>query len=231
MGGDTDIRGFDIRAVSPVAFFPTVVTVPLQNPDGSNVPLDPTNPRRGNYLINVPVQQIIFPGGDTSMVGNLEYRVPIAGPVTVATFVDTGLDFISRESQLQIAPQQYGTLISTPYGCPYLNSDFSCGGTTTTPVNKNLVPISGTNYQPRMSTGIELQVIMPVVNAPFRFYYAYNPLRLYETVAPPNPITRSMFPAGAAGDYTYANTLALYQPQYFLREPRKTFRFTVATTF
>ncbi len=61
MGGDTDIRGFDIRAISPVAFFPTVVAIPLQNPDGTGVPLDPTNPRRGNYLVNIPVQQIIFP--------------------------------------------------------------------------------------------------------------------------------------------------------------------------
>ena len=59
-GGDTDVRGFDVRAISPVAFFPTVVTVPLQNPDGTPVPLDPTNPRRGSYLVNIPVQQIIF---------------------------------------------------------------------------------------------------------------------------------------------------------------------------
>jgi outer membrane protein insertion porin family len=231
MGGDTDLRGFDIRAVSPVTFFPTVVTIPLQNPDGTNVPLDPTNPRRGSYLINIPVQQVIFPGGDTSVIGNLEYRVPIAGPVTIAPFVDTGLDFILSQSQLQIAPTQYNTLINTPYGCPFINTDFSCGGTSTVPVNRNLVPISGTNYQPRMSAGIELQVVMPIVNAPLRFYYAYNPLRLNTTVTPPNPITRSMFPAGAAGDYTYASAVAIYQPQYLLREPRKTFRFTVATTF
>jgi len=31
-----------------------------------------------------------------------------------------------------------------------------------------------------MSLGSELSVIMPVINAPFRLYYAYNPLRLYE---------------------------------------------------
>ncbi len=51
-----------------------------------------------------------------------------------------------------------------------------------------------------MSTGLELQVILPVVNAPFRIYWAYNPLRINETVNSPDPITRSMFPAGAAGD-------------------------------
>jgi outer membrane protein insertion porin family len=82
-----------------------------------------------------------------------------------------------------------------------------------------------------MSTGLELQVIMPVVNAPFRFYYAYNPLRLDTTVNSPVPITRSMFPAGAAGDFTYQNAISNYQPSYLIREPRKTFRFTVATTF
>jgi outer membrane protein insertion porin family len=82
-----------------------------------------------------------------------------------------------------------------------------------------------------MSTGVEVQVMMPVINAPFRIYWAYNPLRLDELVNSPNPITRNLFPPGAAGDYTYQVTNALYAPQYLLREPRKTFRFTVATTF
>lgn len=231
MGGDTDLRGFDIRAISPVAFFPTTVTIPLQNPDGTVVPLDPTNPRRGSYNVTIPVQQIIFPGGDTSFVNNLEYRVPIAGPVTIAAFLDTGLDFIARRSQLQIAGTQFNTLQSTVYGCPFLNPDFSCGGGGNIPIARELKALSGTNYQPRMSTGLELQVIMPIVNAPFRFYYAYNPLRLNTTAVSPNPITRSMFPTGAAGDYTFAQAVATYQPSYLIREPRKTFRFTVATTF
>ena len=231
MGGDTDLRGFDIRAVSPVTFFPTAITIPLQNPDGTTVPLDPSNPRRGSYLVTIPVDQIIFPGGDTSFIGNLEYRVPIAGPVTLAAFVDTGMDFISRESQLQIASGQYDVLAATTYGCPYLNANYTCGGAVTIPVSRDLIPIPGTNYQPRMSTGLELQVVMPIVNAPFRFYYAYNPLRLDTTANSPTPITRSMFPPGAAGDFTYQNAVAAYQPSYLIREPRKTYRFTVATTF
>ena len=79
MGGDTDIRGFDIRAISPVAFFPTAVTIPLQNPDGTNVPLNPANPRQGVYSITIPVEQIIFPGGDTNLVTNLEIPCPHRG--------------------------------------------------------------------------------------------------------------------------------------------------------
>jgi outer membrane protein insertion porin family len=82
-----------------------------------------------------------------------------------------------------------------------------------------------------MSTGLEFQVFLPVINAPFRIYYAYNPLRLDTTTSTPTPITRGMFPAGAAGDFTYQQALSLYGPRYLLREPRKTFRFTVATTF
>ena len=162
---------------------------------------------------------------------NLEYRIPIFGPVTLAPFVDTGMNFVTNNSQLRIASQQIVTLNATNYGCPYLNLDFSCAGTVRVPITGNLSPIPGTNYAPRMSTGLELQVILPIVNAPFRIYYAYNPLRLNETVPPVSPITRSMFPAGAAGDYTYANASALYNPGYLIREPRKTLRFTVATTF
>jgi len=226
MGGDTDIRGFDIRAISPVAFFPSAVTIPLQNPDGSIVPLDPSNPRRGAYGITIPVEQIIFPGGDTNLVNNLEYRIPIVGPVTIAAF-----DLISNSSQLRVAGTQFNLLQTTVFGCPTLTPTFTCAGGSTIPFSAELKPVSGTNYQPRMSTGLELQVIMPVVNAPFRVYYAYNPMRIDETIASPSPITRSMFPAGAAGDFTYAQAISTYQPGYLLREPRKTFRFTVATTF
>ena len=48
--------------------------------------------------------------------------------------------------------------------------------------------------------GIEFQVFLPVINAPFRVYWAYNPLRLDTITRGPVPITRDMFPPGAAGD-------------------------------
>ena len=95
--------------------------------------------------------------------------------------------------------------------------------------------VPGTNYVPRMSTGLEVQVMMPVINAPFRVYWAYNPL-LLNTTSPATSgtsglVTRSMFPPGAAGDFTYQQTLKNFFPNYLLKEPRKTFRFTVSTTF
>jgi len=240
MGGENDLRGFDIRSVTPIAFLTDFTSIALTNPDGTTVPLDRANPSKGAYTINIPVQRIIYPGGDTSVVTNLEYRVPIAGPVTVAAFVDTGWDFVVRQSQLKITDTQFDTLESTVFGCvqnPLVPPSLGCTGPTDpnhflgSQLSHDIVPIDKTNYITRMSTGLELQVIMPIVNAPFRIYYAYNPLRMDTTVSTPTPILRSMFPTGAAGDYTYKQAISLYNPNYLLREPLKTFRFTVATTF
>ena len=233
MGGENDIRGFDIRSISPVAFLPSSNVITLTNPDGTPVPKNPANPRQGNWTIPIPVDQIVFPGGDLSMWTNLEYRITIAGPVVIAPFVDSGIDAIVRPSQLQIATQQYDLVIGTPFGCPTLDTGYNCqGGSILNPKpSQNLQVLSSTNWKPRISTGLELQMFLPVVNAPFRIYWAYNPLRLDGPANPPIPITRAMFPAGAAGDYTYHLAVNTYAPSFLLREPRKTFRFTVATTF
>lgn len=233
MGGENDIRGFDIRSISPVAFLPSSNVITLTNPDGTPVPKNPANPRLGNWTIPIPVDQIVFPGGDLSSWGNLEYRYTIAGPVVLAPFFDIGIDPILRPSQLQIATVQYDQVISTPFGCPALDAGYNCiGGSVLNPrPSKYLQVLDSTNWKPRMSTGLELQMFLPVINAPFRIYWAYNPVRLDTLANPPIPVTRSMFPAGAAGDYTYHLAVNTYSPNFLLREPRKTFRFTVATTF
>jgi outer membrane protein insertion porin family len=108
--------------------------------------------------------------------------------------------------------------------------------------DKDIRPIPGTNWQPRASTGLELQVILPIVNAPFRIYYAYNPLRLNKLITTPNQcftssgveqncIDQSQFPASGAGAFTLAETQAFSQRSYLLREPKSSFRFTISTTF
>ncbi len=238
LGGDTDLRGFDIRSVSPVAYMTQIVNVTYTNPDGS-IPLrDPNNPRAGGTTIPIPVHLLVFPGGDTSLVSNFEYRIPIAGPVALAYFVDLGFNGILRTSQLQIASSQWDALQSSTFGCPVITGGACTGGLafdqlTGGALSRELKPVPYTNWAPRMSTGLELQVIMPVVNAPFRIYWAWNPLRLNRTSSTPVSFTRNMFPndASGAGAYTYAQALAAYGSDYLLREPSKTFRFTVSTTF
>jgi outer membrane protein insertion porin family len=174
---------------------------------------------------------LIFPGGDTSVVTNVEYRIPIAGPVTLAPFMDFGMNMILRNSQLQINEAQFQTLNTTNFGCPTLNANFECIGVGQQQFSRELQIVPGTNFVPRMSTGLELQVIMPIVNAPFRIYYAWNPLRMKTFSTTPTTISRDMFPAGGAGDVSYAQAIAGFAPGYSLREPASSFRFTVSTTF
>jgi outer membrane protein insertion porin family len=240
LGGENDLRGFDIRSVSPVAFLPSVGSIVLTNPDGTPVLKNAQNPGLGNLTIPIPVDQITFPGGDMSLITNFEYRITIYGPVAIAPFMDAGIDPILRPSQLEIASEQYDQVIGTYFGCPAQDqaTSTSATGTGCTPGSllnplpkQQLAVLGSTNWRPRMSTGLELQMFLPVINAPFRIYWAYNPLRLDSPATPPIPITRSMFPNTAAGDYTYHLAVNAYAPSFLLREPRKTFRFTVATTF
>ena len=246
MGGENDLRGFDVRSISPVAFLPNAGSITLTNRDGTPVLIDPQNPRAGPVKVPIPIDQIVFPGGDFSMVTNMEYRITIVGPVALAPFIDAGIDPILRRSQLQIAQVQYETVVGTPFGCPQLvqtatANTCTLGSVLSPPPSQNLQVLGETNWKPRMSTGLELQVFLPVINAPFRIYWAYNPLRLDEPANPPIPITPSMFPQTcnpktgcqltAAGAYTYNLARNAYAPTFLLREPRKTFRFTVATTF
>jgi outer membrane protein insertion porin family len=246
-GGEGELRGFDIRGATPYGYVPNRVTVQLTNPDGNCVPRDPTNPQLNQCIqVPLPVYGTASIGGDTNLIANAEYRIPIAGPVMFSFFDDFGIDTVLNKGQLKQSPEGFASLTAPLYGCPVYNNGSCQGGIPGSLVGfqRNIRPISGTNFVPRMSTGAELSVIMPVINAPFRFYYAYNPLRLYEqpycnTVAiggnkescSAQLITRDLFPQGGAGDYTYAEALAGYGARYLFREPRKTFRFTVSTTF
>ncbi|HEY6489719.1 MAG: outer membrane protein assembly factor BamA [Terracidiphilus sp.] len=246
-GGEGELRGFDVRGATPYGYVPTRATVQLTNPDGTCVPRDPTNPQLNQCIqIPIPVYGIASIGGDTSLVTNAEYRIPIAGPVTFSFFDDFGLDLVTNRGQLKQSPEGFASLTAPLYGCPVYNSGACQGGIPGADVGfqKDIRPVAGTNVVPRMSLGAELGVIMPVVNAPFRLYFAYNPLRLYERPfcndvklggkvqsCSAELITRDMFPPGGAGDYTYDQAIQTYGAQNLFREPRKTFRLTVSTTF
>jgi outer membrane protein insertion porin family len=195
----------------------------------------------------LPVYGIASVGGDTHLTTNIEYRIPIAGPVMFSFFDDFSLDVALNKGQLKQSPEGFASLTAPLYGCPVVNlANGSCqGGIPGSQVGfkRDIRPITGTNFVPRMSLGGELSVIMPIVNAPFRLYYAYNPLRLYErpycndgtgvhqSSCTGELITRSMFPAGGAGDYTYQEAVQAYGGRNVYREPRKTFRLTISTTF
>jgi outer membrane protein insertion porin family len=246
-GGESDLRGFDIRGATPYGWVPNRVTVQLTSPDGSCVPRDPTNPQLNQCIaVPLPVYGIASIGGDTSLTTNTEYRIPIAGPVTFSFFDDFGITAALNRGQLKQSPEGFASLLAPLYGCPVYNNGACQGGIPGSQVGfqRDIRPIAGTNFVPRMSLGGEISVIMPVINAPFRLYYAYNPLRLYERPfcnenlngsrnqsCSAQLITRDLFPPGGAGDFTYAQAIEGYGAQNLFREPRKTFRLTVSTTF
>jgi outer membrane protein insertion porin family len=246
-GGEGDLRGFDIRGATPYGWVPNRVTVQLTSPDGSCVPRDPTNPQLNQCIqVPLPVYGIASIGGDTSLTTNTEYRIPIAGPVTFNFFDDFGITTALNRGQLKQSPEGFASLLAPLYGCPVYNNGACQGGIPGAQVGfqRDIRPIAGTNFVPRMSLGGEISVIMPVINAPFRLYYAYNPLRLYERPycnenlngsrnqsCSAQLITRDLFPPGGAGDFTYQQAIQGYGAQNLFREPRKTFRLTVSTTF
>ena len=216
IGGEQDIRGFQIWGISPIAFIPSEATINVLNNDGSTrnalvknsygvlVPTPVT--------MNIPIYQLAFPGGDTHVVGNFEYRIPIFGPVVLAIFADAGINRILRPSELNMDPARIS----------YLNDAYPTAG-----FQGKAIVYPGTQA-PRMSTGLELQVLLPVVQAPFRVYWAYNPLLVREYLQPPIPADRSVFPNQATFLGSY---VAQYGNAYPFFEQHDLFRFTIGRTF
>ncbi|MGD1209786.1 MAG: outer membrane protein assembly factor BamA [Candidatus Acidiferrales bacterium] len=182
MGGETDVRGYEFYTISPFVFIPysTSTTVAFYNPQHLNSAGQPT-------LEQVPVNVLEFvptrPGGDLQAFSNLEYRIPLVKSyVSMSLFHDLGLNGIMRGSQLQLDPSAIALLQEQ-----YPNADFPCQ-TPLSPcvhIPKNLPIASGTDFRPHTSAGLELDIQIPIIQAPFRIYYAYNYLRLDQTITPP----------------------------------------------
>ena len=214
IGGEQDVRGFEIWGITPLAFIASSSQVPVLNDDGT--------PRTQKVVSNgvisaqpvtmkIPTYQLITPGGDVQTVGNFEYRIPIAGPVTLAFFADGGLNKILRANQLTMEPSRVLDL----------NTQFPQAGFD------GRVRIAPGTQKIRASTGVELQVMLPVVNAPFRLYWAYNPSIVRELVQPPIVADRSSFP-----NYnTFISSVANFANPFPYVEKRSTFKFTIGRTF
>ncbi|HXQ26109.1 MAG TPA: outer membrane protein assembly factor BamA [Candidatus Acidoferrales bacterium] len=242
-GGEQDIRGFDVYTISPFVFIPfsTTTNIPFLNPQVLNSQGLPT-------LQTVPINVLEFvptrPGGDMLGVSNVEYRIPIVGSyVSLSIFHDLGLNGILRRSQLQLDPSATALLKEQ-----YPNQDFPCqpAGAPCVNVPNNLPIASGTNFRPHSSAGLEIDIQIPIIQAPFRIYYAYNYLRLNETITPP---IGAYYLAPTEQDYL-DNTLGVFKTQIVpslhdflihtqssqtvppgLLEPKATLRFAVSRTF
>jgi outer membrane protein insertion porin family len=231
MGGENDLRGFDIRAISPVTYIPSVVNQAVTYTQNNRFS-GSGYPTQGVFTVPVVAYTITFPGADLQSVANFEYRIPIAGPVGVTLFSDVGTDGIVNKDALKLNSS----------GVENINQQFPL-------VNQGqqLQIASGTNFKIRDSTGIEFNINIPIVQAPFRIYWAYNPLRVHETIIAPfdNINLKNLYGTCQAMGLTdplhpnQCDPSVLYQIQPVLQnpgrlnyfEPRSTFRFTVSRTF
>jgi len=215
IGGEMDVRGFDIRTVSPIAFYPTTGSVCNRDNAGNQIIAVGANGQPTGACgsaTTFPIYSPIFPGGDTEVIGNFQYQVPIAGPVTASWFVDGGMNMALWPSQLKLQTSSLSSLTSQ---FPWF------------PVPSELKTVGVTNYTPRVSSGIDLQVILPMINAPFHLFYGYNLARLNSTITPPQNLPpESMFPNPA----TYVDALRYFAP-FQIRERKGRVGFTVERTF
>ena len=214
IGGEQDVRGFEIWTVTPFAYIPSSAPVNVLNDNGT--------PRTQRVIVNgvstqqavtmqVPVYQLIQPGGDAQSIANFEYRIPIVGPVTLAAFFDAGVNRILMPGQLNMVQSQVDNL----------NNSFPQAGFD------GRVRVVPGSQRIRTSTGLELQVMLPIVQAPFRLYFAYNPTVMRQYLQPPIVADRAAFPNNA----TFLNSLVSFGQRYPWFEKRTMFRFTIGRTF
>jgi len=141
MGGENSIRGFDLRSIAPYI----IINTPLFDPIGNPI----IDPQTGLQRVSPRLTPV---GGDTTAIFNFEYRIPIAGPLSIAAFYDMGVVRITRKESL---------------------GNF---GASTVDV------IDSINNKIRGSTGVEVQFVLPVVSTPFRLIFAYNTQRLNKSI-------------------------------------------------
>jgi outer membrane protein insertion porin family len=218
MGGEQDIRGYNIRGISPAA--PVVSTFSTQNVfaetvDGQKMKVRPAALSNENSITPKVLKRFTFQdrvnptvgafptfiGGDTELLFNLEYRIPIIGPLTFAPFFDIGSSFnlISLEDQFErsefIPNQILGSVTLNPRGEIATNREIK---KATPPENLGGLPpgfktaiirgdiqntrqvvlsrtVDGIIDNYRTSMGGEFRVQVPVINVPFRLIFAYNP--------------------------------------------------------
>ncbi len=197
LGGEDTIRGFDFFSISPMAMVTegTTIKVPLRTEGGLPV-IDPTT---GEILTTdrTTYASFITPvGGDTQVLMNLEYRVPIFSVLTIAPFADIGKNWILRKSSLQVAnPESTNFYVLDNNVFRHMRQG-------------DAVPLVAGSERFRSSVGLEFQVVLPMLNAPFRVILSYNPSRFNSTITRPEGGT-----------------------DFFYRENSHDFRFTVGRTF
>jgi outer membrane protein insertion porin family len=143
LGGETEVRGYDMNSIAPLARVDRFV---VSNGDNST-------------LVSSDVRPI---GGDTQLVFNAEYRVPIVWRLSSAAFFDVGGSFDARG----LVKESFETMTKVQQtGVPV----------TVLTVLKPLKPGQDSLPRYRSSLGGEVRFPIPGLNIPLRLIFAWNP--------------------------------------------------------
>jgi outer membrane protein insertion porin family len=124
LGSENDIRGYSSRSIGPVAPFDTYITsrnvVVAVNPSGTPNTNTGLNQRDQDEIRTIGeltgiagsnpalfTRNFRFIGGDTQLLGNFEYRMPVFGPATLALFADVGSVFNLRKTGSQTINSEF----------------------------------------------------------------------------------------------------------------------------
>jgi outer membrane protein insertion porin family len=218
LGGEQDIRGYSVRSISPTAPIATTVTtrnisafditgqrLKIRRPGaatGHSIAPNVLNQFLAENAVDTSVPNFpAFIGGDTELLFNLEYRIPIIGPLAFAPYFDIGSafnlrglpdqfersEFLPNQNIAQVLLNPRGELATkrelrkaTPPESqgglpPGFQQVFIFGDRQTSRDVLLTSAASGVFDNYRYSMGGELRVQVPVINVPFRLIFAWNP--------------------------------------------------------
>jgi outer membrane protein insertion porin family len=143
LGGETEVRGYDVNSIAPLARVERFVI------SEGNAPV----------FLSSEVRPI---GGDTQLVFNAEYRVPIVWRLSSAAFFDIGTSFDARS----LIKESFETMTAV---------QSTSAPVTVLTVLKPLKPAQDFLPRYRSSLGGELRFPIPILNIPLRLIFAWNP--------------------------------------------------------
>jgi outer membrane protein insertion porin family len=165
LGDEFTIRGYNVRSISPITPLDTYITsrnvVVSTNPSGTPIPvpglaqsfaaIGTFTGSTGSNIAQLP-RAYTATGGDTQVLGNFEYRIPIFGnAVSGALFVDVGSAFNLRSNGTQgyssnFLPDQPFLSTVGVIRCPRLDQTAGAGNGIAR-VSLNSLAACGGNFQ------------------------------------------------------------------------------------
>jgi len=142
VGGETEVRGYDINSIAPLARVDRFLVTGAES----------------SPLLSSEVRPI---GGDTEVIFNTEYRVPIIWRISGAAFFDIGSSFNART----LEKESFETSIAQTTGPPVILLT----------VLKPIKPAQDFLPSYRASLGGEIRFSIPALNIPLRLIFAWNP--------------------------------------------------------